>query len=61
VLRDLALFCSHRRHQIVTTTREEQVSASKEEQIEEQVAAFNLFICLVAKYFDQSDLADIES
>ncbi len=27
---------------------------------EEQVAAFNLFICLVAKYFDQSDLVDLE-
>ena len=25
---------------------------------DKEIAAFNLFICLVAKYFDQGDLAD---
>ena len=49
-MRDLALFCSHQRHRL----------AGEEERSEEQVAAFNLFICLVAKYFDQGDLADLE-
>ena len=27
-------------------------------QFEAEISAFNLFICLVAKYFDQGDLAD---
>lgn len=53
VLRDLALYCSHQRHRLAGDT-------ARDEKTEEQVAAFNLFICLVAKYFGQSDLADQE-
>jgi survival of motor neuron protein-interacting protein 1 len=55
-LRDLALFCAHQRLEI----------ASKVEAIEaggvpdDNIAALNLFICLVAKYFDQGDLVDRE-
>ena len=50
-LRDLALFCARERRR---------VAASGEEYKEETIAALNLFICLVAKYFDQGDLADRE-
>jgi len=53
-LRDLVLFCA-----------QERVSfASKVECVEsggvpdDDIAALNLFICLVAKYFDQGDLVD---
>merc|ERR1712129_389622 len=55
-LRDLALFSAQERLKI----------ASKVEAIEsggvpdENIAALNLFICLVAKYFDQGDLVDKE-
>jgi len=53
-LRDLALFCAHERVKI----------AEKVECVEaggvpdEDIAALNLFICLVSKYFDQGDLVD---
>jgi len=55
-LRDLALFCA----------QERLVVAGKVECIEtggvpdDTIAALNLFICLVAKYFDQGDLVDME-
>eukprot|EP00092_Neocalanus_flemingeri_P004857 GFUD01005227.1.p1 GENE.GFUD01005227.1~~GFUD01005227.1.p1 ORF type:complete len:315 (-),score=127.47 GFUD01005227.1:284-1177(-) len=56
LLRDLALFCAQQRLEI----------AGKVEAIEaggvpdDNIAALNLFICLVAKYFDQGDLVDRE-
>ena len=56
LLRDLALFCAQQRLEI----------ANKVEAIEtggvpdDNIAALNLFICLVAKYFDQGDLVDRE-
>jgi len=56
LLRDLVLFCAQERVEI----------AGKVEAVEtggvpdEKIAALNLFICLVAKYFDQGDLVDKE-
>jgi len=55
-LRDLAFFCAQQRLEF----------ASKVEAVEaggvpdDNIAALNLFICLVAKYFDQGDLVDRE-
>ena len=49
VLRDLVLFCSRQRRRI---------AASEMEGKDENIAALNLFICLVAKYFGQGDLED---
>ena len=49
ILRDLVLFCSRERRQIAASD-----SAGKDDNI----AALNLFICLVAKYFGQGDLED---
>ena len=49
VLRDLVLFCSRQRRRI---------AASEMEDKDENIAALNLFICLVAKYFGQGDLED---
>ena len=48
-LRDLALICSQLRMNIVGEASENK---------DEDIAALNLFICLVARYFDQGDLVD---
>jgi len=48
-LRELARVCSQIRADIV----------NKEDNSEEAIAALNLFVCLVARYFDQTDLEDI--
>ena len=50
-LRDLVLLCARERKRLAT---------SGEENKEEAIAALNLFICLVAKYFGQGDLEDRE-
>ena len=50
-LRDLVLLCARERKRLAT---------SGEENKEEIIAALNLFICLVAKYFGQGDLEDRE-
>jgi len=50
-LRELARVCSQIRVDIV--------NKSEEENSEESIAALNLFVCLVARYFDQTDLEDI--
>ena len=50
LLRDLVLTCSRERHRIST-------SGSGDDN-DENIAALNLFICLVAKYFGQGDLED---
>ena len=50
-LRDLVLLCARERKRLAT---------SGEEDKEETIAALNLFICLVAKYFGQGDLEDRE-
>ena len=50
-LRDLVLLCARERKSLAT---------SGEENKEETIAALNLFICLVAKYFGQGDLEDRE-
>ena len=50
-LRDLVLLCARERKRLAT---------GEEEDKEEAIAALNLFICLVAKYFGQSDLEDRE-
>ena len=47
ILRDLVLFCSRERRRI---------AASEMAGKNDNVAALNLFICLVAKYFGQGDL-----
>ena len=61
LLRDLALACSRERRRIY---REKGVGggggAVEGEEPDPDMAALNLFICLVAKYFDQGDLADRE-
>ena len=49
VLRDLVLFCSRERRRI---------AASETAGKDDNLAALNLFICLVAKYFGQGDLED---
>ena len=49
VLRDLVLFCSRERRRI---------AASEVDDKDGDIAALNLFICLVAKYFGQGDLED---
>ena len=54
LLRDLALLCAKFRQQIAN--KEGIVNLQGEPN--EDIAALNLFICLVAKYFDQGDLAD---
>ena len=48
-LRDLVLFCARERKRLV---------AGNEENNVETIAALNLLICLVAKYFGQGDLED---
>ena len=50
-LRDLVLLCARERKRLATC---------EEEDKEETIAALNLFICLVAKYFGQGDLEDRE-
>ena len=50
-LRDLVLLCARERRRL---------AASGEEYAEETIAALNLLICLVAKYFGQGDLEDRE-
>ena len=50
VLRDLVLLCSRERRRIA--------ASEEEESKDENIAALNLFICLVAKYFGQGDLED---
>merc|ERR1712059_217747 len=58
-LRDLARLCSSERCRLVGGV--EQVKGESDEELketDEDLAALNLFICLVARYFDQSDLVD---
>lgn len=58
-LRDLARLCSSERCRLVGSV--EQVKGESDEELketDEDLAALNLFICLVARYFDQSDLVD---
>jgi len=50
LLRDLVLTCARERHRIATS--------GSGDAHDENVAALNLFICLVAKYFGQGDLED---
>jgi len=72
ILRDLALFCSQERSRLVKLsqndhTQDKGEKSKSEEDAEEEtpmkyeaeIASFNLFICLVAKYFNQGDLADV--
>jgi len=72
ILRDLALFCSQERSRLVKLSQKDhnqdkgEKSKSEEDAEEEtpmkyeaEIASFNLFICLVAKYFNQGDLADV--
>lgn len=55
-LRDLALFCAQQRLEFAS-----QVEAVEAGGVpDDNIAALNLFICLVAKYFDQGDLVDRE-
>jgi len=71
VLRDLVLHCSQERAKLVEKSAKidkakfatvKNGESAKDDQDElpfdKEIAAFNLFICLVAKYFDQGDLAD---
>jgi len=63
VLRDLVLICSQERARLVkkSATLENQNGGSEDDiPFEAEISAFNLFICLVAKYFDQGDLADTD-
>ena len=55
VLRDLVLFCSRERRKIAALN----VDKTAEDR-DENIAALNLFICLVAKYFGQGDLEDVD-
>lgn len=57
LLRDLALLCAQQRLEMY---KKVELKDDKEEVPDENIAAFNLFICLVAKYFDQGDLVDNE-
>ncbi len=50
-LRTLAIACSRGRDRIVREKK-------KEEEDLKALNALTLFICLVAKYFDQADMAD---
>ena len=50
LLRDLVLICARERHRISTS--------GSGDANDENIAALNLFICLVAKYFGQGDLED---
>lgn len=52
-LRDLALLCSRQRLVLAKLGDQQQASSS--------LAAVNLFICLVARYFDQTDLVDCDN
>ena len=66
VLRDLALFCSQERNKLLEKFTNESKENHENKDGEEQpgdkdIAAFNLFICLVSRYFDQADLADTPS
>jgi len=66
VLRDLALFCSQERNKLLEKSAKESKENHENKDGEEQpgdkdIAAFNLFICLVSRYFDQADLADTSS
>jgi len=58
LIRDLALLCAEERGKIFS-------ESSKDNEVENvpnhDLAALNLFVCLVAKYFDQGDLADVDS
>jgi len=54
LLRDLVLFCAQERVEIAEKVETVETGGVPDEKI----AALNLFICLVAKYFDQGDLVD---
>ena len=54
MLRDLVLVCARERRKIAAA------SDTTEAERDENIAALNLFICIVAKYFGQTDLADVE-
>jgi len=54
-LRDLALECSFIRQYLV-----DQGVKEKEGSSDEGIATMNLFICLVSRYFDQTDLVDCD-
>jgi len=75
ILRDLALFCGQERYRLVNlitsqtknpeTPDQSKMAETRGEEEEpdfpyhDEIAAFNLMICLVAKYFNQGDLADV--
>jgi len=54
-LRDLALECSLIRQYLADQREKEKEGSS-----DESIAAMNLFICLVSRYFDQTDLVDCD-
>jgi len=54
LLRDLVLFCAQERVEIAEKVETVETGGVPDEKI----AALNLFICLVANYFDQGDLVD---
>jgi len=54
-LRDLALECSLIRQYLVNRREKEKEGSS-----DESIATMNLFICLVSRYFDQTDLVDCD-
>ena len=58
LLRDLALSAARERRRIAASLGPQPPAAS--EAPDENIAALNLFICLVAKYFGQGDLEDSE-
>lgn len=55
-LRDLALLCAQQRLEFARKVESVEAGGVPDDNI----AALNLFICLVAKYFDQGDLVDRE-
>jgi len=61
-LRDLARLCSSERCRLVEKAggceKENDEADGENKETDEDFAALNLFICLVARYFDQSDLVD---
>jgi len=54
-LRDLALECSLIRQYLADQREKEKEGSS-----DESIATMNLFICLVSRYFDQTDLVDCD-
>merc|ERR1719154_229153 len=59
LLRDLVLICARIRRNIASDASASVADDSGVES-DEDIAALNLFICLVAKYFGQGDLEDRE-